>query len=105
MYKVKPKLQQQFKAAEDNGVPLGVIFGEDEFAKNQVKIKELGLHLPQDHPDKDGVVVEISNLVDEVRRRLANQTDVGALTQKTEGLKVEAVEAVKSVEAPAGAAA
>jgi histidyl-tRNA synthetase len=102
MYKVKPKLQQQFKAAEDDGVPFGVIFGEDEFAKNQVKIKELGLHLPQDHPDKDGVVVEISNLVDEIKRRIANQTGVAALTEKTEGLKVEAAE---SVDVPAGAAA
>lgn len=99
MYKVKPKLQQQFKAAEDNGVPFGVIFGEDEFAKNQVKIKELGLHLPKDHPDKDGVVVEISNLVDELKRRIANPTDVAALTQKVEDLKVEGEEAA------AGAAA
>ncbi|KFY10397.1 hypothetical protein V491_07667 [Pseudogymnoascus sp. VKM F-3775] len=99
LYKVKPKLQQQFKAAEVNGVPFAVIFGEDEVAKKQVKIKEMGL--PDGHPEKDGVVVEISNLVDEVKRRIANQTDVGALTEKVEGLKVEAAEVV---EAPAEAA-
>lgn len=80
-------------------MPFAVIFGEDEVAKKQVKIKEMGL--PDGHPEKDGVVVEISNLVDEVKRRIANQTDVGALTEKVEGLKVEAAEVV---EAPAEAA-
>ncbi|KFY35759.1 hypothetical protein V494_05602 [Pseudogymnoascus sp. VKM F-4513 (FW-928)] len=95
LYKVKPKLQQQFKAAEVNGVPFAIIFGEDEIAKKQVKVKEMGL--PDGHPEKDGVVVEISNLVDEVKRRIANQTNVGDLTQKVESLKVEG--------APAGSAA
>ncbi|KFY38910.1 hypothetical protein V495_06271 [Pseudogymnoascus sp. VKM F-4514 (FW-929)] len=102
LYKVKPKLQQQFKAAEDGGVPLAVIFGEEEFAKNQVKIKELGLHLPKEHPDHNGVVVEVSNLVEEIKRRLENPTDVNALAQEIEGLKVESTEAA---EAPAGASA
>lgn len=80
-------------------MPFAVIFGEDEIAKKQVKIKEMGL--PDGHPEKDGVVVEISRLVDEVKRRIANQTDVGALAQKVEDLKVEAA---KVVEAPAEAA-
>ncbi|KFY31080.1 hypothetical protein V493_01444 [Pseudogymnoascus sp. VKM F-4281 (FW-2241)] len=88
LYKVKPKLQQQFKAAEVNGVPFAVIFGEDEIAKKQVKIKEMGLD--EGHPEKDGVVVDISNLVDEVKRRIANQTDVGSLTEKAESLTIEA---------------
>jgi histidyl-tRNA synthetase len=74
-----------------NGVPFAVIFGEDEIAKKQVKIKEMGL--PDGHPEKDGVVVEISNLASEVKRRIANQADVEVLTQEAEGLKVEAAEA------------
>ncbi|KAJ9648481.1 Cytoplasmic and mitochondrial histidine tRNA synthetase [Coniosporium tulheliwenetii] len=52
-WKVKPKLPAQFKAAETGG---------------KVKIKEMGL--PEGHPEKDGVMVEKSNLVQEVRERL-----------------------------------
>lgn len=46
--------------------------------------------LDEGHPEKDGVVVDISNLVDEVKRRIANQTDVGSLTEKAESLTIEA---------------
>ena len=38
--KVKPKLPQQFKAAE--GVPLGVILGQTELDAGQVQLKLLG---------------------------------------------------------------
>ncbi|KAL2288224.1 hypothetical protein FJTKL_04303 [Diaporthe vaccinii] len=37
LYKNKPKLQNQFKAAENNGVPFAVILGEEELANGQVK--------------------------------------------------------------------
>ncbi|KAJ9668991.1 Cytoplasmic and mitochondrial histidine tRNA synthetase [Coniosporium apollinis] len=67
-WKVKPKLPAQFKAAETGGVPFAVILGEDELAQGKVKIKEMGL--PEGHPEKDGVMVEKSNLVQEVRERL-----------------------------------
>ena len=42
-WKVKPKLPQQFKAAEVNGVPFAVILGDDELAEGKCKIKEMGL--------------------------------------------------------------
>lgn len=69
-WKVKPKLPQQFKQAENGGVPFAVILGEDELNDGKVKIKQMGL--PEGHPEKDGVLVEKSNLVEEVRKRLAD---------------------------------
>lgn len=68
-YKLKPKLPQQFKAAEVAGIPFAVILGEEELAAGQVKIKEMGL--PESHPEKEGVLVEISKLVDEIKARIA----------------------------------
>ncbi|KAH8697769.1 hypothetical protein BGW36DRAFT_427720 [Talaromyces proteolyticus] len=70
-YKLKPKPQQQFNAAESSGIPFAVILGEDELAAGQVKIKEMGLD--KDHPEKEGVSVDIKNLVDEVKTRLARK--------------------------------
>ncbi|KAI9792536.1 MAG: Cytoplasmic and mitochondrial histidine tRNA synthetase [Peltula sp. TS41687] len=86
-YKIKPKLPAQFKAAETNGVPFAVILGEDEQAQGKLKIKELGL--PEGHPEKDGVMVEISRLVEEVRQRLlAREEKMNGLTDGVEGLKL-----------------
>jgi histidyl-tRNA synthetase len=50
-------------------VPLAVILGEDEQIAGKVKIKEMGL--PEGHPEKDGVLVELKDLTAEVKRRLA----------------------------------
>lgn len=66
--KIKPKLPQQFKAAETLGVPFVVILGEEEQAKGMCKVKEMGL--PEGHPEKDGVEVELERLAEEVQRRL-----------------------------------
>jgi histidyl-tRNA synthetase len=70
-WKAKPKLPQQFKAAENNGVPYAVILGEDELKQGKVKIKEMGL--PEGHPEKDGVLVDISGMVEEIKIRLTNR--------------------------------
>lgn len=67
--KVKPKLPQQFKAAESAGVPLAVILGEDELAAGKVKVKVLGL--PDDHPEKEGKEVQRDALAEEVKKTLA----------------------------------
>lgn len=64
--KVKPKLPQQFKAAAD--VPVAVILGEDELAAGKVRVKVLGLE--EGHPEKEGVLVDMTDLVEEVRKRL-----------------------------------
>lgn len=67
-WKVKPKLPQQFKQAEQGGVPFAIILGDDELAQGKCKIKEMGL--PEGHPEKDGVLIEMSKLVEEVQSRL-----------------------------------
>lgn len=72
-YKQKPKLPAQFKAAETNEVPFAVILGEDEQAKGQVRIKELGLEAG--HAEKDGVLVCLTDLVDEVKQRLRGKEE------------------------------
>ena len=74
-WKVKPKLPAQFKAAEAGGVPFAVILGEEELRAGKCKIKEMGL--AEGHPEKEGVVVEMDRLEDEVRERLERSRRVG----------------------------
>lgn len=77
-----------------------MILGEDELAAGKVRVKELGLE--EGHPEKEGVLVDISSLVDEVRSRLvkkraaaptststATAGNVMELAQKLDGVKVE----------------
>lgn len=83
-HKVKPKLPQQFASAEKNGVPFAVVLGEDEMKEGKVKIKEMGL--PEGHAEKNGVDVELTELVKEIRRRISakkagEQGELGALVQ------------------------
>ncbi|GAO18955.1 hypothetical protein UVI_02059360 [Ustilaginoidea virens] len=71
--KVKPKLPQQFKAAE--GVPLGVILGQEELAAGQVRLKVLGQRENKGDDDKpaekdDGKLVALDELADEVKKLL-----------------------------------
>ncbi|KAB8670369.1 hypothetical protein FH972_026282 [Carpinus fangiana] len=87
-WKVKPKPQQQFKAAEQGGVPFAVILGVDELAARKVKIKEMGL--AEGHADKDGILVDKDDLVAEVRSRLKAKEEEGVsdLVQGTTSLAV-----------------
>jgi histidyl-tRNA synthetase len=62
------KFDKQFKQADQGGVPFAVILGEDELAQGKMKIKELGL--PNEHPEKDGVMVDKVSIVAEVKKRL-----------------------------------
>ncbi|KAL1996638.1 hypothetical protein VTN49DRAFT_7503 [Thermomyces lanuginosus] len=91
-YKVKPKLPQQFSQAEAHGIPFAVILGEDELAAGQVRVKELGLE--KGHPEKEGVLVDIKNVAEEVQKRIARKKNASAqqqeqVEQKLEELKVE----------------
>lgn len=86
MYKVKPKLPNQFKAAEVNGVPFAVVLGEEEVAQGKVKIKEMGLR--DGHPEKEGVLVNLDDLVAEVKQRLRRKAELDDMTKQAEGLKV-----------------
>jgi histidyl-tRNA synthetase len=67
--KDKPKPQQQFKAADDNKIPWAIVIGEDELAQGKVKIKRMGL--PEGDPEKEGVLVDLTNLVTEMQQRLS----------------------------------
>ncbi|KAI1171969.1 hypothetical protein F4777DRAFT_563701 [Nemania sp. FL0916] len=67
--KAKPRLPQQFKAAETAGIPIAVIIGEDELKAGKVKVKVMGL--PDGHPDKEGNLIEQKDLVAECKRLLA----------------------------------
>lgn len=69
---MKPKLPAQFKAAESNNVPFAVILGEDELAAGQVRVKEMGL--PDGHPEKEGILVDITSLVAEIKKGLERKT-------------------------------
>jgi len=79
-WKAKPKLPQQFKAAETGGVPFAVILGESEWADGKVKLKEMGL--PDGHPEKDGVLVGREELVEVVRRKLEAYGSGKSLTER-----------------------
>ena len=66
-----------------------MILGEDEQAQGKVKIKEMGL--PEGHPEKDGVMVDLKELVPEVQvriRRKEEEDGVGGITAATNGLSV-----------------
>ena len=85
-YKQKPKLPAQFTAAEKNGIPFAVILGEDEQAQGKVKIKEMGL--PEGHPEKDGALVNLTDLVDEVQKRIDKKRETDEMVVSANGLKV-----------------
>ena len=85
-YKLKPKLQAQFKLAEAGSVPFAVILGEDEQAEGKAKIKEMGL--PEGHPEKDGVLVLLADLVPEVRKRLKGREEKEGVRKGLEAVDV-----------------
>ncbi len=73
--------------------------GEDEQAQGKVKIKSMGLQ--DGHPEKDGVIVELKNLVSELQSRLHKKADedgVSSMTASTNGLDVAASERVPKIE-------
>ncbi|KAF7559626.1 hypothetical protein G7046_g4528 [Stylonectria norvegica] len=86
LYKVKPKVPAQFKAAEVNGVPFAIFLGEDEVAQGKVKIKEMGLQ--EGHPEKEGILVDIKDMTREMKVRLERKKALDGVTLQAEGLRV-----------------
>ncbi|KAF5622349.1 histidyl-tRNA synthetase [Fusarium tjaetaba] len=86
LYKVKPKLPAQFKAAEANGVPFAIFLGEDEVKAGNVKIKEMGLQ--EGHPEKEGILVSMSDMAKEIKVRLQRKRELDEMTRQAEGLRV-----------------
>lgn len=91
LLKEKPKLPAQFKEAERIGATVGVILGEDELAKGEVKVKEMGL--PEGHPEKDGVGVKLEDMVKYIREKLGMQSsapgELELILKGTEALRVQ----------------
>lgn len=87
-----------------------MVIGEDEMAAGKVKIKEMGLR--DGHPEKEGVLVNLDDLVAEVRQRIKRKSTLDQLAQEAAGLKVvggirgeatkESDEGVADTEKPAG---
>ena len=111
LFKQKPKLPAQFKSAEQNGVPYAVILGESELANGQVRLKEMGLPyvFPRllcvleeldpssptyrdGHPEKDGTLVRIDELVGQVRQHISRtkhlEEVMERMTRQAGGLKI-----------------
>ncbi|EWG43766.1 histidyl-tRNA synthetase [Fusarium verticillioides 7600] len=86
LYKVRPKLPAQFKAAEANGVPFAIFLGEDEVKAGNVKIKEMGLQ--EGHPEKEGILVSMSDMAKEIKVRLQRKRELDEMTRQAEGLRV-----------------
>ncbi|EPS40584.1 hypothetical protein H072_5569 [Dactylellina haptotyla CBS 200.50] len=84
LYKACPKMQVQFKAAENAGVPFAVIIFNEQLGLDTVRIKELGL--PDGHPEKEGIPVAVADLVEEVKRRLKS---TGGIEQYISRMKIE----------------
>jgi histidyl-tRNA synthetase len=55
-------------------------------AQGKVKLKENGLQ--DGHPEKEGVLVNVSDLVSEIRQRLKRKADLDLLTREAEGLRL-----------------
>ncbi|KAJ5871384.1 uncharacterized protein N7529_003737 [Penicillium soppii] len=87
-YKAKPKLPQQFKAAEQGDIPFAIILGEEELAAGKCRIKEMGL--PEGHAEKEGVEVTLETLVPELQARLSKKQDgvVSTLAQQLQSTSV-----------------
>ncbi|OQN99405.1 Histidine--tRNA ligase, mitochondrial [Cryoendolithus antarcticus] len=85
-WKVKPKLPQQFKAAEVNGVPFAVILGEEELASGKCKFKEMGL--PEGHAEKDGVLIEMADLEREVKTRIESAGQTADATNRVQDMSL-----------------
>jgi histidyl-tRNA synthetase len=62
------------------------VLGEDEVAQGKVKVKEMGLR--DGHPEKEGVLVDLKDLVVEVKQRIRRKAELEGMTKQAEGLKV-----------------
>ncbi|KAK4890585.1 Cytoplasmic and mitochondrial histidine tRNA synthetase [Elasticomyces elasticus] len=95
-WKVKPKLPAQFKSAEVGGVPLAIILGDEEIAQGKCKVKEMGL--PEGHPEKDGVLIDLAKLEEEVKQRLSKLGGAATLADSVNGMSLDeaAKEAAKT---------
>lgn len=63
-----------------------MIYSEEEVAQGKVKIKEMGLR--EGHPEKEGVMVDMEDLVIEVKQRMKRKATIDSMARQAEGLRV-----------------
>ncbi|KAJ2720007.1 Cytoplasmic and mitochondrial histidine tRNA synthetase [Coemansia sp. Benny D115] len=68
-YKIKPRFQKQLDTCETDAVPWAVLVGADEIAAGVVKIKDMSGNASAE--EKGGVAVSRSDMVAELKKRLA----------------------------------
>ncbi|KAK4565498.1 Cytoplasmic and mitochondrial histidine tRNA synthetase [Recurvomyces mirabilis] len=85
--KEKPRFDKQFKDMERNGTPFALILGEDELKQGKCKIKKNGL--PEGDPEKEGVLIEIEQLEEEVGGRVKKWYEESALAEKAGSMSLE----------------
>lgn len=59
---------------------------QDELAQGKVKIKEMGL--PVGHPLKEGELISLDNLVEEVKLRITKKQEADQLAEQAHQLKL-----------------
>lgn len=62
------------------------MLGEEEVAQGKVKIKEMGLR--DGHPEKEGVLVNMEDLVSEVKERIRRKDELEGMISQADGLRV-----------------
>lgn len=67
-------------------MPFAIFLGDDEVAAGKVKVKEMGLR--EGHPEKEGILVDLEDMVREVKIRLQRKKELDEVTLQAEGLKV-----------------
>lgn len=69
MFKNKPRLDKQFDVCEKDMIPLGVFIGKDELERGEVRIKDMR---SKDETQGAGVTIKQADMIEELRKRLAN---------------------------------
>lgn len=73
MYKAKPKAAKQFEAIDKDQIPFAVIIGANELKDGKVRVKEqMGKDAVVE--DKDGKLMERSEMVQFIKSRMAGRT-------------------------------
>ncbi|PNS20883.1 histidine-tRNA ligase [Sphaceloma murrayae] len=83
-WKVKPRFDKQFAAAEKGGVPWSILLGEEELKEGKCRIKELGLE--EGHPEKNGVLITLADLESEVLSRISGAKQADGVVDITKAM-------------------
>jgi histidyl-tRNA synthetase len=83
---VKWRNEKQFKAADSAGAILSIILGEDEAAQGKLRLKRMGLE--DGHPEKNGVLIDKTDVASEVKKMLERVRLEEATAGQVESLRL-----------------